>query len=122
MSFESFENLDVWKRSSRLALDILKLTRSWEGDFALRDQLNRSAISIPSNIAEGYDRASGPDTLRFLKIAQGSSAELRTQLYLAKGLGLIESSHLIEKAKESSAMLQSLIQYRQRRIQEEPEP
>jgi len=80
--------------------------------YALRDQMQRAAISIPSNIAEGHERDSRPDFIRFLRIAKGSAAELRTQCYIAKKLELLtraEADEFINEAKELSAMLQGLI-------------
>jgi four helix bundle protein len=75
----------------------------------------RAAISIPSNIAEGYERDSDPDFIRFLRIAKGSAAELRTQCYMANELELFPKERrqsLIQKCKEISAMLQGLIRAR----------
>ena len=77
----------------------------------------RAAVSIPSNIAEGYERDSRLDVIRFLRIAKGSAAELRTQSYLALKLELLEATvcqHFIQECKEISAMLQGLIRARSR--------
>jgi four helix bundle protein len=75
---DALENLGVWKRSCRLSVELYKLLR----DFGFRDQVTRSALSVPSNIAEGYERDSSKEFSRFLKIAKGSCGELRTQLYI----------------------------------------
>ncbi len=107
----SFEELDVWKRSCRLAVRLYGLLTDCR-DFALRNQMQRAAVSIPSNIAEGKERNSIPEFKRFLRIAKGSAAELRTQLYIAKEIKLIDSSdanELITETKEISKMLQGLI-------------
>jgi four helix bundle protein len=80
---EALERLDVWKRSCRLRVDLYK-TLATCGDYGFRDQITRSALSVPSNIAEGYERDSPKEIVRFLRIAKGSWGELRTQLYIYK--------------------------------------
>lgn len=116
MKFESIEDIDVWKRGCRLAVEIYQQTVK-EGiakDWGLRDQIRRSAVSIPSNIAEGYERNTMAEFKRFLLIAKGSCAELRTQLYIVKALKLIPTSDvipLIQECKEISSMLQGLINH-----------
>lgn len=80
--------------------------------FAFCDQMMRSALSVPSNIAEGSERDSVADFCRFLRIAKGSAAELRTQLYLSSRLGILTKEAAGEytaSAKSVSAMLQALI-------------
>jgi four helix bundle protein len=111
MGYNSFEELDVWKRASRLAVDIYESLRNCR-EYGLKDQMTRSAISIASNIAEGAERNSKPDYIRFLHIAKGSAAELRTQVYIARQIGLYQNdkaAELIAELKEISAMLQGLI-------------
>lgn len=111
MAFRSFEDLEVWKRGCRLAVfahRVLERSR----DYALRDQILRAAVSIPSNIAEGHERDSVREFIRFLRIAKGSAAELRTQIYIARRLGLIsanDSTHLIRETRELIPMLFALI-------------
>ena len=112
---QSFEDLDVWKRSSRLAVDVYVSLKS-SNDYALRNQMERSAVSIPSNIAEGSERDSTADFTRFLRIAKGSCAELRTQLYILQATlkelnqpPLEKGDHLIAETKIISPMLQALI-------------
>lgn len=75
-----FEDLDVWKRSSRLCAELYKHFRKVK-DFGFRDQITRSALSVPSNIAEGVERDSQKDFARFLQYSKGSCGELRTQIY-----------------------------------------
>ena len=80
-------------------------------DFGLKDQLTRSAVSIPSNIAEGAERDSRQEYIRFIHIAKGSAAELRTQLYIAGEIGLLNRNTVIEmvsELKHISATLQSI--------------
>ncbi|PIP06359.1 MAG: four helix bundle protein, partial [Syntrophobacterales bacterium CG23_combo_of_CG06-09_8_20_14_all_48_27] len=83
MGYSSFEELDVWKRACRLAVRIYESLRDCR-DYGLKDQMTRSAVSIASNIAEGAERNSRVEYIRFLHIAKGSSAELRTQVYIAQ--------------------------------------
>jgi four helix bundle protein len=86
-----FEDLEVWRSAMELSVKIYTLTMKspLEKDFGLRDQIRRSAVSIPSNIAEGDERNSNPDSIRHFKIAKGSLAELRTQLMIAHKIGYI---------------------------------
>ena len=111
MSYKSFEDLDVWKRACRLATSIYKHLQGCK-DHGLRNQMTRSAVSIASNIAEGAERNSALEFKRFLHIAKGSSAELRTQLYIANRIGLLEkkvTAELVEETKALSAKLQTLV-------------
>jgi four helix bundle protein len=106
----NFEELEVWKRSSRLAVDVLRLIDPIRL-FALRDQMARACISIPSNIAEGAERESDREFRRFLAIAKGSAGELRTQLYIGLRAGVFtedQAKPLIVEAKELSAMIVGL--------------
>ena len=109
-----FEDLEVWQEAMRVAVDIYRLLQSCR-DFGLKDQMQRAAVSIPSNIAEGYDRQGNKEFIHFLHIAKGSCAELRTQLYLAMKLDLIareSADDLISRTKRISGMLTNLIKYR----------
>jgi S23 ribosomal protein. len=111
MAYCSFENLEVWKRSCQLAVRVYELLKNCK-DFGLKDQMTRAAVSIASNIAEGAERGSKPDYIRFLCIAKGSAAELRTQVYIAQSILLIEkiaAEVLLKELNELSAMLQGLI-------------
>ena len=76
-----FEDLDVWKRSSRLCAEVYKELSSLK-DFGFKDQITRSSLSIPSNIAEGVERDSDKECAVFLNYAKGSCGELRTQIYI----------------------------------------
>lgn len=94
MGKKGFKDLIVWQRAKDLAILIYKMTESepFKRDYCLRDQLRRSAISIPSNIAEGDERATDKEAVRFFYIAKGSLAELRTQLEIAFEIGYIEKN------------------------------
>ena len=108
---DALENLDVWKRSCCLSVELYKLLSDCR-DFGFRDQVTRSALSVPSNIAEGYERDSSKEFSRFLKIAKCSCGELRTQLYIGTAAGFIEKAkapQMIQEAAEISRMLQGLI-------------
>ncbi len=114
MKIEKFEDLEVWKMSMNLSLRVYRLLKDCKA-YSLRDQLQRSSVSIPSNIAEGFERKSNKEYLYFLHIAQGSCAELRTQLYLSKEIGIIRDEDAkvsIEMTRKVSAMLNRLIQSR----------
>jgi len=115
---EKFEDLEVWKKSIRLSIRIYKELKNCK-DYGLRDQIQRSAVSIPSNIAEGYERNTNKEYIQFLHIAKGSCGELRTQLYIAGKSDVINieiSEELISITKEISAMLFSLIKTRQEKF------
>jgi four helix bundle protein len=111
MSYRSFEDLEVWKQACRLAVRIYEILRECK-DYGLKDQMTRAAVSVSSNIAEGAERDSKQEFIRFLHIAKGSAAELRTQVYIACQIGLINNvvqKELVEELKKISSMLQSLI-------------
>ena len=115
MAYRSFEELDVWKRGCRLAVEVCESFHE-SRFFTLKDQAQRSAISIPSNIAEGAERSSNPDFIRFLHYSKGSCGELRTQLYIARELqNRLDNidfkipENAISETREISSMLQGLI-------------
>ena len=114
LTIQSFRDLIVWQKSMRLVTEIYKTTRSFPSEelYALTIQLRRCAISIPSNIAEGYGRNSTLDYKRFLQIAVGSMFELQTQIEIAANLKYLSSEllgNLSNAAKEIELMLLSLI-------------
>ena len=113
---EAFESLDVWKRAGSLSVDVYQLVSDCK-DYGFKDQIFRSALSVPSNIAEGYERGSRKEYVRFLHIAKGSCAELRTQLYIGIKASILEksrTSRCVKEAIELSKMLQGLISSLQR--------
>ena len=106
-----FEDLEVWKRSARLSANIYKELKNLK-DFSFRDQLTRSGLSIPSNIAEGFERESEKECINFLAYAKGSCGELRTQVYIGKDIGYLSDSlakQWIKETQEISSMLAGLI-------------
>jgi hypothetical protein len=115
-TIKNFEELDVWKISMELCTEIYNLTNSelFSKDFALNDQIRRSAISIPSNISEGYERDGVNQFLYFLAISKGSCGELRTQLRIALNLNYLSSmdyNNLNEKCLSTSKQLSGFIKY-----------
>lgn len=88
----NFKKLDIWTKSMDLASEIYSLTNTFPSNerFGLISQMQRSAVSIPSNIAEGSAKSSNKDFSRFLEISIGSSFELETQLILASRLNYVE--------------------------------
>ncbi|MBW1728752.1 MAG: four helix bundle protein [Deltaproteobacteria bacterium] len=109
-----FEDLDCWQQSVALATEIYEISSEGEFaiDFGFRDQLRRAAVSISSNIAEGKERETVNEFVRFLYIAKGSAGELRTHLYVAENIGYLKrgkAEELREKAERISAMIGSLI-------------
>jgi len=108
--------IEVWKKAVDLCEKIYLLSEKspLNKDFGLRDQIRRSAISIPSNIAEGFERESNNQFIYFLIIAKGSCGELRTQLFLAMKIKHIdETTHneLRENCLTISKQLSNFIKY-----------
>jgi four helix bundle protein len=85
MSINTFEEIEAWKLGRELTQHIYRISKNGEfaRDFALRDQIRRAAISITSNIAEGFERGGNREFLQTLAIAKGSAGEVRSQLYVA---------------------------------------
>lgn len=110
---EKFEDLKIWQQGVELAVNLYKELVDCK-DYGLRDQLQRSAVSVPSNIAEGFDRHSNKEFIRYLRIAKSSCAELRTQLIIADRINLFESKAIIDETIKLSAMIQTLITYREK--------
>ena len=113
---EHFEELEVWQLARRLVGNIYRVARQGEfaKDFGFRNQICRAAVSIVSNIAEGFERRSGNQFQQFLDIANGSTGEVRAQLYIALDLGYINQNQfqdLLGDAISIGKMLTSLIRY-----------
>ena len=108
-----FEDLEVWKRSSKLSVEIYKELSTLK-DYGFKDQITRSGLSIPSNSAEGFGRVGDKEKRNFLNYSKGSCAELRTQIYIGIKIGYISSSirkTWIAETQEISAMSTGLMKY-----------
>jgi four helix bundle protein len=109
------ETLDVWKRSCRLSVEVYKHFSDCR-DFGFKDQITRSSLSVPSNLAEGLEKDSVKENVRYIEIARGSAAELLTQIYIAIEIGYLEKTigfqwkHEINQiSKMLNALKQNLI-------------
>ena len=114
MQGKNHKELLVWQKAMQLVVDVYNLIRLLpkEEKYGLSDQMRRAAISIPSNIAEGNARSSQKDMVHFLYIAQGSRAELETQLELCELIGYISKDRLepvLMQTQEIGRMLSGLI-------------
>ena len=107
---QSFRDLLVWQRSMELTVAIYKLTQAFprEEMFGLTSQLRRSAISVPSNIAEGHGRMNPREFQHFLLIARASNCELQTQLELSGTLGLADAQ-LLATAQSTSNEVEKML-------------
>ena len=119
---KSYRDLMVWQKAKGLAVDVYKLsmTPPFYRHRSLAYQIIRSAISVPSNIAEGDERGTNKDSLRFLQIARGSLAELETQLGIAKEIGLIlpaAMSNLSKQIDDVARLIGGTIKMRQARAE-----
>ncbi len=111
-----FEDLDVWKRAVKLSANIYKELRCLK-DYGFKDQITRSGLSIPSNIAEGFERISSRESVNFLSYAKGSCGELRTQIYIGIETQYINKNkgdEWLQEVNEISAMLNGLIKTRRK--------
>ncbi|MBN1489630.1 MAG: four helix bundle protein [Phycisphaerae bacterium] len=110
----SFRDLMVWQKAMRLVTEVYRLSQVFPPDerFGLTSQLRRCAVSVPSNIAEGYARNSSGDYVRFLRVAAGSLYEMETQIEVAKNLGYLDAVRFeatVGSTGEIGRMLGSLI-------------
>lgn len=116
MKVKYFEDLHVWQQAKELAKEIYILTQKskFAKDIGLKGQIQKAAVSIASNIAEGFERGSKAELIQFLYIAKGSAGEVRTQLHIAFDVGLItreEFDSLNNLIRTISGMLNNLIQH-----------
>jgi len=110
----NFEDLDIWKEGMRLSVFVYKLMKDCK-DFGFKDQIQRASVSVPSNIAEGFERQTNKEFIQFLYIAKGSCGELRTQIYLAKELEYLNQEdykNMLKQSKLLSAKIQNFIKTR----------
>ena len=112
---QSYKDLIIWQKGIEIVVLIYQLISDLPKDeiYALSSQIKRSAVSIPSNIAEGYGRHSTQSYIQFIKIARGSLCELETQLLIAEKLNFIKSvdlySDIMKQVTEESKMINSFI-------------
>ncbi|WP_027065920.1 four helix bundle protein [Maribacter sp. Hel_I_7] len=112
MAVKRFEDLLVWQKSQDLAVLVYKDFINLK-DYSFKDQISRASVSISNNIAEGFDRKTNPDFIRFLYFATSSNSEVRSMLYLSERLKYLPKERtveLIDKSNEISRMLYGLIQ------------
>lgn len=107
---KDFTDLRVWQLGVNLTVSIYRLTQTFPQDerFGLTSQLRRAAVSVPSNIAEGHTRNRSGDYLRFLGIARGSLAEIKTQVVIARELGFLENNESQDLMQQTDGLLRQL--------------
>ncbi len=117
MKLDKFEDAEVWRLARSYAASIYKETNFGpiSKDFAFRDQLRRSAVSVMANIAEGFERQTNKEFIQFLFIAKGSAGEIRSHLYIASDIGYISpklfdklSSEIVVISKSLSGFIKYL--------------
>jgi four helix bundle protein len=113
-SIRNFESLICWQRARELAGFIYKITNAgdFNKDYGLKDQIRRAAVSVMSNIAEGFDRGTREEFINYLFIAKGSAGEVKAQLYIASDAGYIDIStfrRALNLADETSRLIQSFV-------------
>ena len=116
MTIKYFEDLEVWKEARHLTRQVYQITHdaAFSRDFGLRDQIRRAAVSVMSNIAEGFERGGNQEFIQFLYIAKGSCGEVRSQLYIGLDQGYMQPSEfneLMTSVKRLSVMISNFIDY-----------
>ena len=119
MQVKNFEDLEIWKDARTLARKIYQLTKDskFSKDFVLRDQIRRAAVSIMSNIAEGFERGGNQEFIQFLYVAKASCGEVRSQLYVALDQSYVAPKDCDDANKSFrrlSIMISNLIDYLKR--------
>jgi four helix bundle protein len=115
-TFRKFEDITAWQKAGELTKLVYEITKdgSFLKDFGLKDQIRRAAVSMMSNIAEGFDRGGRKEFIQFLSIAKGSTGEVKNQLYIALDQNYI-TKDLFDKtfflAEEVNRLIFSLIKY-----------
>jgi len=115
-TYKSFEDLPVWKSAKDLAAIVYKVTSKGKvsKDYGLKDQIQRAAVSVSSNIAEGFERGTKRGFVQFLYIARGSCGELRSQIFIAKDIGYLDNrefEELYNTTKKVSNQINGFIEY-----------
>lgn len=127
MGIESFKDLEIWRKGIALAKEIYLLTRDFpkEEIYGLTNQMQRAAISIPSNIAEGFLRQYLKERIQFLFVALSSCGELDTQFFLAKELGYLREDGFValsERINHLARMIRALINSLSRKKDDKRKP
>jgi four helix bundle protein len=115
---EKFEDHEAWQNAIALSIDVYRKFQNCK-DYSLKDQICRAAVSVTSNIAEGFERQYNKEFIQFLFVSKGSIGEVRTQLVIASSLGFLAESDslvLLESSKKISAQLYNLIKTRKERF------
>jgi len=115
-TYKSFEDLPVWQNARELAVQVYRTTSKGKlkDDYGLRNQIQRSTVSVSSNIAEGFERGSKRESIQLLYVAKGSAGELRSQLFIAKDIGYMDKSDfkvLLNSATTVSKQISGFIEY-----------
>ena len=110
MTVKDYRDLDVWQEGIRLAIAVYKATKVFPSEerFGLASQLQRAAVSIPSNVAEGYAQRSDPTLARYLRIAIGSAAEVDTQLLIAQQLDYLDINEMHQLREQTQVLIRRL--------------
>lgn len=121
MLIKRFEDIESWKEARVLASEIYDVTNrgGFERDYGLKDQIRRAAVSILSNIAEGFEKDSARELCRYLRIAKGSAGEVRAQLYVALDVGFLTEAQflpLYERVSTISRLLYGFIRQQENKL------
>ncbi len=120
MKINKFEDLEIWKLSMKITKEIYAIVShgNFSKDFGLRDQIRRASVSISSNIVEGFEKNNNNEFIRFLKMAKGSSGEVRNQLLISFTVGYINEEifkNLSDDLEKLSAQIGGFINYLERK-------
>ena len=115
-AFRTFEEIEAWQQARTLAKIVYEASGkgAFGRDFALRDQIRRAAVSVMSNIAEGFGRGGAREFVQFLSIARGSASEVSAQLYVALDQGYVSKEsfgQLQEQATRTGSVISGLVRY-----------
>jgi four helix bundle protein len=121
MAIQRFEEMEVWQDSRVLSKKIYKISKNkdFRRDFGLRDQIQRASVSVMSNIAEGYERDSNREMIRFLNYSKGSVGEVRSLLYVALDQEYITDTQFEELKNDAvsiSTQIANFIKYLRKRV------